>query len=65
MTTDEIVAAVKEKFPCFGGGDERVRDNPIAAALKDRPLMFAMGVDVKSVVEFVIDALTPPVRSGE
>lgn len=48
-----IVAALGVEFATFGGGIGS-RDNPIAEALKERPLMFAAGVDVEKVVRFVI-----------
>lgn len=49
----EIIAAVVEKFPTFGGG-RVVADNPIAYALQDRPAMFAAAVPVADVVRFVL-----------
>lgn len=51
-TLAEITAAVGAAFRSFGGG--RGSDtNPIAAALQDKPLQFAAGVDIRSVVEAV------------
>jgi hypothetical protein len=52
---DEIVAAVGKKFPTFGGGKAN-KWNPVSIALAEKPLSFAACVDVKEVVEFVIDA---------
>ncbi len=50
---EQIVEAVPSKFRTFGGG--RTSEwNPLAAALKDMPLQFAAGVDVRDVVEFVV-----------
>lgn len=52
---DQVVAAVTQKFNCFGGGNNRhAQWNPISAAFKDKPAMFAAGVDVREVVEFVL-----------
>lgn len=51
----EITRRVGETFPTFGGG--KGSDwNPIAAALKDKPLQFAAGVDVEEVVKFIVTA---------
>jgi hypothetical protein len=50
-----ITTLVGRCFRTFGGG-QGSDDNPLAAALKDNPLMFAAGVDVAQVVTFVIDA---------
>ena len=52
----EIVAEIGVRFPTFGGcyGIVGVSDNPIAHALKDRPLQFAAGVDVADVVRLVL-----------
>jgi hypothetical protein len=55
-TIDEIVAAVAANFSSFGG-KSITPCNPISAALKDKPPMFAMGVDIEDVVRFVMDAL--------
>lgn len=49
----EIVNAIVKNFRCFGGG-QGTAGNPIAHALKDRPPVFAAGVDVEDVVRFVI-----------
>ena len=48
----EIRAAIGKTFPTFGGG-KGSDFNPIAAALKDKPLQFAAGVDVLSVIMFI------------
>ena len=50
---DEITKGVGLNFPSFGGG-QGSDFNPIAATLKNRPFQFAAGVDIKSVVEFVL-----------
>lgn len=52
MTTDRIIALIGQHFRTFGGGRDGY-DNPCAAAMKDKPLMFAAGVSVKDVVRFV------------
>lgn len=50
----KITGLVARQFSCFGGGTRSVWGNPIADALKDKAPSFAMGVDVRAVVEFVI-----------
>ncbi len=50
---EEIVRALAAKFPSFGGGKDS-DTNPIAHALKNRPAMFAAGVDIEKVVRFVL-----------
>lgn len=52
MKTNEIVEKIGKKFRTFGGG-RGSKWNPVADALKGRPLQFAAGVDVKSVVLFI------------
>ncbi len=56
-SADDITRSIGLFFATFGGNKPATLGNPISEALKDRPLMFAAGVDVKSVVEFVIDEL--------
>lgn len=53
FSEDEIVAAVGQNFRTFGGGRDS-STNPLAHALKDQPLQFAAGVDVRDVVQFVL-----------
>lgn len=54
----KIVDAVTDAFNTFGGG--RVDPtNPISIATKDRPAMFAAGVDVENVVRFVLKSAKP------
>ena len=54
-TVEEIVKKVKKQFRTFGGGEkDNPMGNPIVAAMEDKPLMFAMGVNVEEVVNFVI-----------
>jgi len=50
---DKITQIIGMKFHSFGGG-RTVFNNPIALALKDEPLQFAAGVDIKSVVKAVL-----------
>ena len=49
----QIVWATAEEFPSSGGGRDS-DTNPITHALKDRPLLFAAGVDIERVVRFVL-----------
>ena len=49
---EDVVKQVGNSFPTFGGG-RGSEWNPVAEALKNKPTVFAAGVDVKSVVEFV------------
>jgi hypothetical protein len=53
MSVDMIVLNIAADFPTFGGG-RKCAGNPIAEALKDRGPMFALGVDVRQVVERVL-----------
>lgn len=50
----EITAEIGVRFRTFGGGVVGNCDNPISHALKDRPVMFAAGVDVAEVVRTVL-----------
>lgn len=50
---DKITQIIGRKFRSFGGG-QRSKFNPMVEALKDEPLQFAAGVDIKSVVEEVL-----------
>lgn len=51
---DWITASVANTFPVFGGGRDGGGFNPLEEILKDKPPMFALGVDVRAVVEFVL-----------
>lgn len=51
--TDRAIAAIGERFRTFGGGRDSTT-NPMAHALRDQPLQFAAGVDVRAVVELII-----------
>ena len=50
---DKITQIIGRKFRSFGGG-QKAFNNPLAVALKDEPLQFALGVDIKSVVKAVL-----------
>lgn len=52
---DKITQIIGRKFRSFGGG-QTSNWNPIINALKDNPLQFAAGVDIKSVVKAVLKA---------
>ncbi|KKL02318.1 hypothetical protein LCGC14_2626570 [marine sediment metagenome] len=54
MKTDDLVEAIGQRFRTFGGGNI-TEGNPISVALKDRPLQFAAGVDVRDVTDFVLE----------
>lgn len=60
LETDQpsIVRAIARRFNCFGKGSGDHRDdNPLTIWMKSQPLSFALGVDVSSVVRFVIEYL--------
>ena len=52
VKTTKIVEEIGKNFRVFGG-DTAIQNNPIAVFLKGKPLQFAAGVDVKSVVFFI------------
>jgi len=54
---DFIVRYVAANTRTFGGGKKSSWGNPMAAALEDKPPMFAAGVDVREVVELVFAAI--------
>ena len=60
---DKIVKIVGQRFRSFGGEQENPY-NPISTALRNQSLQFAAGVDIKAVVEVVLDKAqdkaTPP-----
>lgn len=59
---DRIVAEIGNCFQTFGGG-RTITDaigNPLSEALRSRPPMFALGVDVRSVVQFIGKAMKKP-----
>lgn len=49
-----ITKLVSQNFKTFGGGKGGNGWNPIAEALKDQEPQFAAGVDVNTVVQFVL-----------
>lgn len=51
--SEQIVTKIGKQFRTFGGGRGSY-NNPMAAALKDKPLQFAACVDVAEVVAFVL-----------
>lgn len=54
--SDYITQQVAKRFKSFGGG-KGSDYNFLADALKDNAPMFAAGVDVKDVVDYVLDLL--------
>lgn len=52
--TDRLTQLTGQQFRSFGGG-QGSNWNPIVNALKDNPLQFAAGVDIKDVVNFILD----------
>lgn len=57
QTRRELVEKIAQKFRCFGGGKKSSWENPISKALENKPPQFAMGVDVREVVDFVLDKI--------
>jgi len=51
---DRITQIIGRKFRSLGGG-QRSFNNPVAMALRDKPLQFAAGVDIKTVVKGCIE----------
>lgn len=49
-----LVELIQGRFRTFGGG-RLSTTNPLANALADEPANFAAGVDVRQVVDFVLD----------
>lgn len=52
----DIVDSLCFHVHTFGGGREH-GGNPIAAAMKDKAPVFALGVDVKAVVRYVLNVV--------
>lgn len=50
----KIVRTIGRRFRCFGKGTPPVEGEHLFVALNDKPTVFAAGVDVRSVVEFVL-----------
>lgn len=59
MNPDQITKEVAQSFRSFGGGqdsDHGYSDcNPLHEALRNKPAQFAAGVDILSVVKFVLE----------
>ena len=53
---EAIVSDIPSTFNTFGGGGPAY-GNPVAAAMQDGSLKFALGVSVEDVVIFVVDKL--------
>jgi len=51
---DAIVEAIAKRFRCFGGGIVNQPRNPVSHWMKNEPYQFALGVDVREVVEFAV-----------
>jgi hypothetical protein len=56
---DRITTGAAKNFRSFGGGSVTA-GNPISEAMKDRPAVFAAGVDIREVVEFVVQYIRMP-----
>lgn len=54
MSIDEITKEVAKSFSCFGKGSNP-QSNPLSVALERKPPTFALGVDVREVVLFVLE----------
>ena len=53
----QIVADLIAEFPCFGRGTADSPTNPINEWTKDNDPVFALGVDVRKVLDFVLARL--------
>ncbi len=52
-----LTKKVSQNFRTFGGNPDEKSGNPVAAALAEKPVMFALGVPVDEVVRFIIKEL--------
>jgi hypothetical protein len=50
-----IAAAVAQRFPCYGAGTPANPHNAIDVSLRNQPAQFAFGVQVRAVVDYVLD----------
>lgn len=50
----QIVTDIAAEFPCFGTGAKASNSNPLAEWTKDKVPIFALGVDVRAVVDYVL-----------
>lgn len=53
----QIAADIAAEFPCFGTGAKASENNPLAEWTKDKEPIFALGVPVRAVVDYVISRL--------
>lgn len=62
---EAITREIQDRFRTMGGGRTTV-GNPIAAAMAEKPAIFALGVDVSEIVAFVIDQMLsrPPTEAA-
>lgn len=58
----KLVTKVTEHCRTFGGPKKSDWGNPLVDLLKDEPPQFAAGVDVRSVVDLIVDAIITEVR---
>lgn len=49
-----IMNSIQSTFKTMGGGGPAAFNNPVSAAMKNGPLVFALGVNVKEVVEHIL-----------
>jgi hypothetical protein len=54
-----IVTELARRFPSFGGGKTSAF-NPVANWLQDKPPQFAAGVDIRAVVDAVLEMVGAP-----
>jgi len=50
----QIVSDIAAAFPCFGTGAKATESNPLAEWLKEEEPVFALGVPVRQVVDYVL-----------
>lgn len=53
----QIVTDTAAEFPCFGTGVKATEGNPLSEWLKDKTPIFALGVDVRQVVDYVLSRI--------
>lgn len=54
----QIAVDVASAFPCFGTGTKATESNPLAEWTKDKEPVFALGVPVREVVDYVLSRLS-------
>ena len=52
----KLTKLIGKKFPSFGGG-QTSNTNPIVNATTDKPYMFVAGVDIREVVDVIVDSI--------